>query len=106
MRAGLLREIITFAALQNITSPSGAVKQEYADVLTVKAEKRKITSVNTDIDAKEEFTGNTVVFRTRAYPVINERMRVKWQGRVYNIQLLDRQLDNTYLIICTKVNKS
>lgn len=105
MRAGLLREIVTFAALNTTRSPSGAVKQDYVDVLTVKAEKRKITSVNTDIDAKEEFTGNTVVFRTRAYPLINERMRVKWQSKVYQIQLLDRQLDSTYLITCTKINK-
>lgn len=104
MRAGLLRHIITFQEEKTLEMPSGAIKREWVDVTTIKAEKKKVTSVNTDIDAKEEFTGNTVIFRTRYYPAINDKMRVKFNGTVYNIQLLDRQLDNTYLITCTKVN--
>ncbi|MCI1681443.1 MAG: phage head closure protein [Bacteroides sp.] len=105
MRAGLLREIITLLEPTESKAPSGAIRKEYVETLTIKAEKRKITSVNTDIDAKEEFTGNTVVFRTRFYPSINDKMRIKWQDRMYKIILVDKQLDKTCILTCTKLNK-
>ncbi|WP_449039442.1 phage head closure protein [Parabacteroides goldsteinii] len=107
MRAGLLREILVFEELQSVTSPSGAVKKEYAKVYTCKGYKKKLSPIRdtNGINAMEEFTGNTLVFQMRYHPVINEKQRVLYQGYYYSISLLDRQIsDNTYLVTLLKIN--
>lgn len=105
MRAGLLKEIITLQSLTTETSASGQLKRVYTDALTIKAQKKKISTVLGDgVEAKEAFIGNTVVLQCRFYPEINDKMRVIWQGRTYGITLLDKQLDSTYIMTCTKVN--
>ena len=107
MRAGLLREILIFQELKLIQSETGAAKKEYVTILTCKAyRKKQAMEVSRDgVSAMEQFTGHTIVFQTRYYPLIKENQRVEYQGRQYSIALLDKQMDNTYLITLTKIDK-
>lgn len=107
MRAGLLREILSFEELQTLKTASGAVQKKYVSIYTCKGYKRKMSSLRDadGLNAMEEFSGNTIVFQVRFHPIINEKQRVVYQGRQYSISLLDRQIhDNTYLITLTKLN--
>ncbi|MEG1685858.1 MAG: phage head closure protein [Bacteroides sp.] len=106
MRAGLLRDRIYFKELREIRSPTGFVKKEYYNIFSCKAYRKKLSTVlGNGIDAMEEFIGNTIVFQIRYYPIIKNNQRVEYQGNEYDISLLDRQIDNTYIITLTKINK-
>ena len=101
MRAGLLKEWITFYGLKESRTPSGAVEKKYDEaVLKVRCYRKKITApVGNGLNAYEEF-------QVRYNPTINERQRISYQGRMYKIVLLDKQHeDNTYLITCSKINE-
>lgn len=107
MRAGLLRETLIFKGLVSEQSPSGAIRKEYQPILTCKASRRKMSAVvdQSGVNAMEQFIGSIVVFQTRYYPTIKENQRVSWQGRDYEIKLLDyRKEDNSYLITLEKLN--
>ncbi|MFV0587380.1 phage head closure protein [Bacteroides reticulotermitis] len=108
MRAGLLKEWITFYGLKESRTPSGAVEKKYDEaVLKVRCYRKKITApVGNGLNAYEEFTANTLIFQVRFNPLISERQRISYQGRMYKIVLLDKQHeDNTYLITCSKINE-
>lgn len=107
MRAGLLRETLVFKEPISEQSDSGAVKVVYNPVLTSRASRKKMsTVVNSDgVKALEKFVGHVVIFQVRYNPLINERQRVVWQGREYEITLLDwRREDNSYLVTLNKLN--
>lgn len=107
MRAGLLNETLIFKEPTSAQSPSGATKKEYVPVLTCRASRRKM-SVVTDrdgVNVMEQFVGHIVVFQVRFNSLINERQRVMWQEREYEIKLLDYQRkDNSYLVTLEKLN--
>jgi len=104
MRAGLLRETVAFSHLTKTQSTSGAPKTEYVHHLTTRCQKRKLSAVAGNVNASEIFDGNTVVLQVRYNPSILETDRVAYAGRMYSINLLDRQVDNTYLITLIKIN--
>lgn len=108
MNAGSLRhEILDFQELQIVKNPvSGATKKEYVSILKTRASKRKLTVVvdRDGINASEQFIGNMIVIQVRFNPLIKENMRIVYHGRIYSIQLLDKQPDNTYLITLNKEN--
>lgn len=107
MRAGLLRETITFEELRETKTVSGFMKKEYTPALTVKANRKKLSAIVGDaINASEEFIGKTLIFQVRFHPAIKDNQRVSYLGRKYNIELLDKQMqDNTYLVTCRKINE-
>lgn len=108
MRAGLLREILEFKELVSEQSLSGAVRKEYKSVFSCKVHRLKLSAVvdKDGVNAMEQFIGNTVIFQTRYYPCIKESQRVVWQGRTYEIKLLDRKIeDNSYQITLSKINE-
>lgn len=105
MRAGLLREQITFEEKRGVKTPFGSTDITYVPVLTCKAYRKKLSAVlGKEVNASEEFISNTIVFQTWQYPVINENLRISYNGNTYRIKLLDPQTDRTYLITCTKNN--
>lgn len=105
MRAGLLKEFITFSELREIRSASGAMKREYAEVLRTRCCRKKLTAAyGNGLNASEEFIANTIILQARCNALINERQRITYQGKGYKIILLDKQPDNTYLITCSKEN--
>lgn len=103
MQAGLLRERVVFEEARKVKTESGFVEKEYFPILTTKAYKKKLSAVGGDgVNAFESFIGNTVILQVRWNPVINENLRIDYQGRKYKIKLLDKQTDNTYIITCSK----
>ena len=106
MRAGLLRETIHIYQLKKSRTDSGAQKKEYVETHKIKASRKKLSaSVGKGINASEEFISNTLIFQTRKYSFINEDILIKYQNQMYEVKLLDLQLDNTYLITCHKKNE-
>lgn len=108
MRAGLLREKLEFQELRTIKNPdSGATKKEFVTVLNARANKRKLTAVvNSDgVNASQEFIGSMIVFQVRYNPVIKISQQVIYEGQKFEIQLLDRQKDNTYLMTLKRKNE-
>lgn len=107
MKAGLLREILTFKELGKVQSPSGAVKREYVPVFTCKAFRRKMSAVvdKESVNAMEQFIGRIIIFQVRNYPVIKESQRVAYRDQEYEIKLIDPQSDNSLLITLEKLNK-
>ena len=108
MRAGLLREKLEFQELRTIKNPdSGATKKEFVTVLNARANKRKLTAVvNSDgVNASQEFIGSMIVFQVRYNPVIKMSQQVIYEGQKFEIQLLDRQKDNTCLMTLKRKNE-
>lgn len=105
MRAGLLRDTLVFKELKAVQSASGAIKKEYVPVLTCKAYRRKQSTSAEGVNAMEQYTGHIIVFQTRCYPWINENQRVEYQKNEYTITMIDKQMDNTYLLTLTKIDK-
>lgn len=108
MRAGLLREKLEFQEFRAIKNPdSGATKKEFVTVLTARANRRKLTAVvNSDgVNASQEFIGSMIVFQVRYNPVIKMSQQVIYEGQKFEIQLLDRQKDNTYLMTLKRKNE-
>lgn len=105
MRAGLLTETIHILELQKTTTETGFQKEEYVETHKIKAYRKKISSlVGNGVNASEQFISNTLVFQVRKYPFLNENIHIKYGNNFYNITLLDPQMDNTYLITCSKIN--
>lgn len=106
MRAGLLREIVTFVGLAEITSGSGFVKKVPSDLLTCKAYKRKANKLGTTVNAHEEFLGDTITLQVRSNPLINDSLQVRYNGQMYKIRMIDKDIrDNTLSITLEKLNQ-
>lgn len=99
-----MREIIVIEEFVKVQTSSGFERQEWRPVLTCKAcKKRQTVSPGNEMNASEVFIDRTVIFQTYRYPVLNESLRIRWNGFIYKIMLLDPQaVDNTYLITCRK----
>lgn len=107
MRAGLLREFLTFQKLTKTQSATtGAEKQTWTDVCTFRAWKKKLISGET-FDSKEMFTSERLTFQLRYDSRITSDMKVIYNGTTYKmVGVPDRQIeDNTLIIQITKVNE-
>ena len=104
IQAGKLKERLIFRELQTTTTETGFQSKEYVKVYQCRGEKLKLSVVAEDINAMEEFLADTVIMKVRYNPVITENCRVEWQGRTYDIRLLDHQTDNSFLITLKRVN--
>lgn len=106
MRAGLLRELIEFKEPKETQSDSGFPRKEYVSVYTCKAYRKKLSAVFGDgMNASEEFIGKTIVFQVRYHPIIKDTQRIGYCGNEYQIKLLDPQVDQTYIITCSKIDR-
>lgn len=108
MRAGELRERITFLEVVQTQGESGAPRKEYVPLKTVRAQRLKQNyAAGSGLNAKEEFIGLTITFKVRRYPFINESLQVKYAGNRYKmVSPPDRNFsDNSLTITLTKVNK-
>jgi SPP1 family predicted phage head-tail adaptor len=106
MRAGLLRERIEFLELNEVHTDSGSVKKEYTPIYTCRAYKKKeIVYSNDGMNAKEDFIDRSITFHVRKCLCINDKQRILYNGKQYDIILLDYQIrDNTYMITCKEIN--
>jgi SPP1 family predicted phage head-tail adaptor len=105
MRAGLLTERLSLFEHKKIESESGFGTKEWVKLCDIKAYRKKLKAITGDgVDANEEFISNTIVFQVRAYSIINENLRVEYNGVPYKIILLEKNPDNSYLMTCSKNN--
>lgn len=107
MRAGLLREWVTFKEPVKVIDRSGGQTVTYKDVYRARAYRKRFSNVTDKdkLDAKEVFYGHFGILQVRYSPLIKEDQIVEYQGNLYKIILLDRHLqDNTYLLNLTKLN--
>lgn len=102
----MLREIIVFEKSEKEKTPSGFVNSKWKPFFTCKACKKKQTAPKSDdVNAMEQFIEKTVVFQTYRYPQIDETLRIRWNGKLYRIHLIDPEVaGNSCLITCTKIN--
>lgn len=107
MRAGLLKEVVTFLEPRIIRTKTGSTKKDYDKVLTCRAHKRKFSNVTDKdkVEALKEFYGHFGIFQVRFHPKIHEDQILEWRGQKYQIILLDPQPDNSYLINVNKLNE-
>ena len=106
MRAGLLREILVFKELREHQSETGFVVKEYEEVFRCKGYRRKMSLVvdKDGISAMEQFIGRTIVFQIRAYPIIKDSQRVVYMNNIYEIKMIDPQMDNTLILTLGRVD--
>lgn len=104
IRAGRLRELLAFKTRQRVRTASGATEDVYTEVYRCKGEKLKLTAIAADVNAYEQFLGDTVAMRVRYHPAITEQCRVVWQGHDYEIRLMDRGTDNSYTLTLRRLN--
>jgi SPP1 family predicted phage head-tail adaptor len=105
MRAGLLTDTIHILEMRKTTSETGAQRKEYVKVCKIKAYRKKLSAaVGDGVNASEEFISNTLVFQVRKCSFLNEKIRIKYGDNTFEVILLDKQRDNTFLMTCRKVN--
>lgn len=105
MRAGLLTERISLFEYKKVTSDSGFETKEWVKLRDIKAYRKKISAtVGDGVNANEEFISNTIVFQVRAYSIINDNLRIEYNGVTYKIILLEKNPDKSYLMTCSKNN--
>lgn len=89
MRAGKLRQVLTFLALdQTATGAYGATRRAYKPVAEVRGSAQ--TTGGGDGQAGTEMVNlRTVLFEIRYMPGLDSTMRIEWQGDQYEINLID-----------------
>lgn len=106
MRAGLMRDTLSFYELTTTQSSSGAKKKEYVKKLSAKAHKLTVKVDGSGVDAKENFLGEIVTFELRKDTRINKNQQVEWMSNKYSVQLIEyRQSDNAYILTIKRVNE-
>jgi hypothetical protein len=105
MRAGLLREKVTFYAITTKQTDSGFVSKTKTNIATVRCyRKRKVD--NSQMVGQEEFNAGTVVLQVRNDPRLANISNFSYEDEDYNVlQNLIQIEDNTRLVTGQKINK-
>ena len=91
MRAGQMREHLSFLEYTEIQTPSGAVKKEWVETYKCRGIFKRSSPVydKDGVEARELYQGTTIYFIVRATKKIHERMRVRYGDFVYEIILIE-----------------
>ena len=104
MRAGLLRERITFQKRERIQTASGAYSDKLSNLLVTKCYKLKQRPLGKEVNANEEFYERELRIQCRENPVIEQATDVIFQNRSYRILLIDNIIQDRTVIIHLKLN--
>jgi len=106
MRAGLLREFLTFQSQSKTQGASGAIKFTWTNVCTLRAWKKNVVA-GEEFNQKEAFTSERWTFQMRYDNKITSDMHVVYNGVTYKIVgVPDKQVqDNTMIVIITKIEQ-
>jgi SPP1 family predicted phage head-tail adaptor len=106
MRAGLLREKLTFQKQTKSQGQSGAITLTWETICTARAWKKNVAS-GTEFSTKELFISQRLTFQLRYNPQITSDMRVLYNGVTYKIVgIPDKQIqDNTLILVVTKIDQ-
>jgi len=108
MKAGSMREHLTFHELKKTQSLSGAVKKEWSQVYSCRGfyKKSSPTYDKDGVDARELYQGETIFIIVRETTLINESHRVGYKGFMYEIILIiPIHADNTLQLQLRKINE-
>lgn len=105
MRAGSLRYILEMIAEERKQSPSGAVRVQQTVVYKAKAQKvKQLQRYDKDgYTAKEQFNGESLVFKVRNDKRIKDIELVRFNGALFRITLKDYNVfDNSVSLTLIK----
>lgn len=108
MRAGAMRETITFTEHTETQKASGAVVKSWTDKYTCRAMLKRTSPVfdKDGVMAKEEYQGVNQYFIIRMTTSVHEKMHVKYNGYLYDIVLIEPiYADKTLLIQTRRANE-
>ena len=90
MKAGSMREHLTFYDLTETQTPSGAVKKAWVETYKCRAYYKKSSPVydKDGVEAREVYQGDTVFMIVRETAKINEKQRVGYKNLMYEIILI------------------
>lgn len=91
MMSGLMRDELVFESAVSNRNETGEIEKEWSESFRCMAYKKKQTAQSGDVQAHESFIGQTVSFLTWNYPQITYDNRVRWDGRLWEIRLLERR---------------
>lgn len=102
LRAGLLREIVTFQRAEITRDAFGEQSTTWHDVLTTNA--RVVYGGGSRTERNNEvYNTFTVSIIVRSYHNINEQMRILFDGRYYSILSINREQHNQQITIIASV---
>ena len=108
MKAGSMRERLTFHELKKTQSLSGAVRKEWSQVYSCRGFYKKSAPVydKDGVEARELYQGETIFMIVRETTLINENQRVGYKGFMYEIILvIPIHSDNTLQLQLRKINE-
>lgn len=90
MKAGSMREHLTFYDLMETQTPSGATKKAWEETYKCRAFYKKSSPVydKDGVEAREVYQGDTVFMIVRETSKINEKQRVGYKNLMYEIILI------------------
>lgn len=102
LRAGLLRDIVTFQSAVISRDAYGEQSTVWVDTLTTKA--RVVYGGGSKTERNNEvYNTFTVTMIVRSYHDINEQMRIAHNGRYYSILSLSRDIQQQQITIIASV---
>ena len=106
MRAGLLREFLTFQKQTKTQDKTGAIVSTWTTVCVLRAWKKKVVA-GEEFNQKVLFTSERWTFQMRYTASITSDMHIIYNGVTYKIVgVPDRQIqDNTMIITITKIDQ-
>ncbi len=90
MKAGSMREHLTFYDLTETQTPSGATKKAWVETYKCRAfyKKSAPTYDKDGVEAREVYQGDTVFMIVRETAKINEKQRIGYKNLMYEIILI------------------
>ena len=101
MRAGLLRERVTFFGEVKAQNAAGEIVKTLQPILTTRCYRQKQQS-NLQLAASEEFIATTVIIQIRKNAKVKEGQTFSYQGKDYLADNVDLQTNDQTLIITGK----
>lgn len=108
MKAGSMREHLTFYDLTETQSPSGAIKKTWVQTYKCRGFYKKSSPVydKDGVEAREVYQGDTVFMIVRETSSINEKQRIGYKSLMYEIILIAPiHTDNTLQLQLKRINE-
>ena len=108
MRAGAMRENLTFSTLSETQTASGSVTKQWVESYSCKAMLKRVSPVydKDGVQAKEEYQGTNQYFIVRMTSTITDKMRISYRGNWYEIILIEPiYADRTMIIQARRINE-
>lgn len=99
MKASILRDILVFESFTTERDETHALVKTWKPCFRCRAYRKKQSSLSGDELAREEFLGISVQFITRKYPQITDERRVRWNGKLWEIRMIEPGVDRLTLTL-------